>query len=136
MSFLIKNEELLEKYNEIWGKVSNNVKKGFDREPVYNEKYIKTEIKSYEEKINTNFQSNKVPKKGSQYICLSVILIDSVFRTGKNYYPQVFLEECKYVVKVKKLAKYIIKDTEISSDQSNTEDSDEENSEKENHIEE
>ena len=47
-----------------------------------------------------------------------------------------FLEECKYVVKVKKLAKYIIKDTEISSDQSNTEDSDEENSEKENHIEE
>ena len=27
MSFLIKNEELLEKYNEIWGKVSNNVKK-------------------------------------------------------------------------------------------------------------
>ena len=136
MSFLIKNEELLEKYNEIWGKVSNNVKKGFDREPVYNEKYIKTEIKSYEEKINANFQIFKVPKKGSQYICLSVILIDSVFRTGKNYYPQVFLEECKYVVKVKKLAKYIIKDTEISSDQSNTEDSDEENSEKENHIEE
>ena len=136
MSFFIKNEELLEKYNEIWGKVSNNVKKGFDREPVYNEKYIKTEIKSYEEKINANFQIFKVPKKGSQYICLSVILIDSVFRTGKNYYPQVFLEECKYVVKVKKLAKYIIKDTEISSDQSNTEDSDEENSEKENHIEE
>ena len=55
MSFFIKNEELLEKYNEIWGKVSNNVKKGFDREPVYNEKYIKTEIKSYEEKINANF---------------------------------------------------------------------------------
>ena len=136
MSFFIKNEELLEKYNEIWGKVSNNVKKGFDREPVYNEKYIKTEIKSYEEKINANFQGDKVPKKGSRYICLSVILIDSVFRTGKNYYPQVFLEECKYVVKVKKLAKYIIKDTEISSDQSNTEDSDEENSEKENHIEE
>ena len=30
---------------------------------------------------------------------LSVILIDSVYRTGKNYYPQVFLEECKYIVK-------------------------------------
>ena len=84
MSFFIKNEELLEKYNEIWGKVSNNVKKGFDREPVYNEKYIKTEIKSYEEKINTNFQSNKVPKKDSQYICLSVILIDSVFERVKT----------------------------------------------------
>ena len=32
------------------------------------------------------------------FICLSVILIDSVFRTCKNYYRQVLLEECKYVV--------------------------------------
>ena len=43
-----------------------------------------------------------MPREDSQYICLSVILIDSVFRTGKNYYLQVLLEECKYVVKKKK----------------------------------
>ena len=30
--FLIKNDKLLEKYNRIWGKVSNNIKKGFDSE--------------------------------------------------------------------------------------------------------
>ena len=66
------------------------MKKGFDSEPVYNEKYIKTKIKSYEGNINTDFHGDKVPKEGSQYICSSVILIDSVFRTGKNYYPQVF----------------------------------------------
>ena len=66
------------------------MKKGFDGEPAYNEKYIKTKIKSYEGNINTDFHGDKVPKEGSQYICLSVILIDSVFRTGKNYYPQVF----------------------------------------------
>ena len=55
-----------------------------------------------------------------------MILIDSVFRTGKNYYPQVFLEECKYVVKEKKrIPKCIIDDTEISSD-SDKEKSDEE----------
>ena len=29
----------------------------------------------------------------SQFICLSAILIDYVSRTGKNYYPQVFLED-------------------------------------------
>ena len=40
MSFLIKNDELLEKYNEIWEKVSNSIKKGLYSEPVYNEKYI------------------------------------------------------------------------------------------------
>ena len=63
-------------------------------------------------------------------------MIDSVFRTGKNYYPQVFLEECKYVVKEKKIPKYIIDDIEISSDSdrinSDEEYSDEENSNEEN----
>ena len=37
----------------------------------------------------------KVPKEGSYCIFLSVILIDSVFKTDKNYYLQVLLEECK-----------------------------------------
>ena len=54
-----------------------------------------------------------------------VILVDSVFRTGKNYYPQVFLEEWKYVVKEKKMPVYITDDIEISSD-FDREDSDEE----------
>ena len=53
------------------------------------------------EKISTTFPGDKVPKEGSQCICLSVVLIDSVFRTG-NYCPQVFLEECKYIVKKKR----------------------------------
>ena len=38
MSFLIKDHELLEKYNEIWEKVKNSIKPEFDGEPVYNEK--------------------------------------------------------------------------------------------------
>ena len=40
-SFLIKDDELLEKYNEIWENVKNSLKKNFDSEPVYNEKYLK-----------------------------------------------------------------------------------------------
>ena len=114
VSFLIKEEKLLEKYNEIWEKIKISIKKEFDSEPVYHEKYLKTKMKSYNRKINTNFHNNEIPKEDSQYICLSVILIDSVFRTGENYYPQVFLEECKYAVKEKKISKYIIDDTEIS----------------------
>ena len=112
ISFLIKDDELLEKYNEIWEKVKNSLKKEFDSEPVYNEKYLKAKIKSYNGKINTNFLDNKIPKESSQFICLSVILIDSVFRTNKNYYPQVFLEEYKYVVKEKKIPKYMSNDRE------------------------
>ena len=47
MSFLIKNDELLEKYNEIWERVSNRIKKEFNRETAFNKKYLKTKTKSY-----------------------------------------------------------------------------------------
>ena len=57
-----------------------------------------------------------------------VILIDSVYKKGKNYYVQVFLEECKYVFKEKKMPNYITDDIEISSDDSDRKNSDEENS--------
>ena len=101
------------------------MKKDLDSEPVYNEKHLEAKIKPYYRKINTNVQNNKIPKEGSRFICLSVILIDSVFRKGKNYYPQVILEECKYVVKEKKkMPKCITDDIEISS-ASDREDSDE-----------
>ena len=93
-------------------------------------------IKSYNGKTNRYFYSNKIPVESSQYICLSVILINSVFRIGNNYYPQVFLEECKHVVKEKKMPKYITDNMEISSDDSDKEDSNEENSDEENSHEE
>ena len=88
-------------------KVKNSIKKEFDIEPVYNEKYLKAKRKSYDEKINTNFYNKKMSKEGSQFIYLSVVLFNSVFRTRKNYYPQVFLEECKYANKQKQMPEYI-----------------------------
>ena len=65
-------------------KVSNAIKKGFDSNPVYIKKYLRTKIKSYKGKINTNFHNNKIPKEGSHYICLSVILLDSILKTDKK----------------------------------------------------
>ena len=103
---LIKDDELFKKYNKIWRKVKNIIDKEFDKDPVYNKKYLKPKIKSYNRKINTDFHNNKIPREGSQCIFLSVILIDSVFRTSNNYYPQMFLAECKYVVKKKDFKVY------------------------------
>ena len=77
ISFLIKDDELLEKYNEIWEKVKNSIKKEFDSEPAYNKKYLKAKVKFHNGTIITNFCNNKIPKEGSKVICLSVILIDS-----------------------------------------------------------
>ena len=102
-------------------------------------KYLKTKIKSYTRKMNTSPQNNIIPKEGSQFICLSVILINSVIRSGENYYPQVFLEEYKYVVEEKKpekkMSEFITDNIEISSD-SDREDSDKEISSEENSNEE
>ena len=70
MFSLIKDEKLLENYNEIWKKVSKITKKEFDSNPVYDEKYIKTKLKSYNGKINTNCHGNKILKQGSQCLCL------------------------------------------------------------------
>ena len=60
------------------------------------------------------------------------ISIDSVFRASKNYYPQVFLEQCKYVFKEKETPGYITDDIEISSDDCDREDYDYSDKEKPN----
>ena len=56
MSFKVSDNKLSKKYNKIWEKIS---------EPIYGDgdKYIKTKIKMYEDRVNTNFQGKKVPKK-------------------------------------------------------------------------
>ena len=62
----------------------------FDSKAVYgdSDKYIKTKIKSNGDKINTNFQGKKVPKENASYKCFSLIILDSVIKAIKRYYPQ------------------------------------------------
>ena len=55
MYFLIEDDYLLEKYNTIWDKVSADIKKGFDSEPVYNKNYLKTKIKSHGNEVFYRF---------------------------------------------------------------------------------
>ena len=50
----------------------------------------------------------KKTKEGFLCICLSVILTVSVYRTGKSYYTEVLLEECKYVVQEKKFPSILL----------------------------
>ena len=64
MSFfsLIKDEKLLEKYSEIWKKVSSIIKKVFDSKPVYNLKYVKTKINIIMKKSTQTFPIIKYQK--------------------------------------------------------------------------
>ena len=60
--FLIKDDQLLEKYNKILEKVKNSIKKVYSNF-VYNEKHLKAKIKSYNVKIDKNFHNEKMPKE-------------------------------------------------------------------------
>ena len=72
------------------GTISNLTNIEFYSVPVYgdNDKYIKTKIKMYEDRVNTNFQGKNVPKENVSYKCLSLIILDSVIRVNKKYYQQ------------------------------------------------
>ena len=69
ISFKASNNKLLKKYNKIWEKVGNLLNIEFDSEPVYGDvdKYIKTKIKMYGDRVNTNFQGKKVPKENASF---------------------------------------------------------------------
>ena len=99
-------------------KVSNLVNIESDSEHVYggNDKYIKTKIKMYEDKLTTNFQGKEVPKENVSYDCLSLIILDSVIRVNKKCYPQTLLEECKYNIKKHKRDNFINDDLKPDTD--------------------
>ena len=129
MSFRVTDNKLLKKYTKIWAKVSNLMNIEFESEPVYGDidKYIKTKLKMDENKVNTNFQGKKVPKENASYDCLSLIILDSVIRVNKKYYPQTLLEECKYKIKKNKKDNFINNDLESDSEFDNEPHSDESN---------
>ena len=134
MSFKV-SDNLLKNCNKIWEKISNLMNIEFDSEPVYGDgdKYIKTKIKMYDDRVNTNFQGKTVPKENTSYKCLSLIMLDSVIRVNKNYYPQTFLEECKYVLRQNKMENLINDDLNLSSsDESDNESDNESDSESDN----
>ena len=128
MYFKVSDNKLLKKYNKIWEKVGNLLNIEFDSEPVYGDvdKYIKTKMKVYGNRVNTNFQGKNVPKEKPSYKCLSLIMSDSVIRVNKKYYPQTLLEECKYVIRKNKMENLINNDLSLSSSDESDNESDNE----------
>ena len=89
-------------------------KKEFDSDHVY-KNVLKTKIKSHGDEV-IDFYNKEIPKVDFNHACLAVISLDSAPNKNGNYYPQVFLKECKYIKK--KVIRNIIDDLESSSDDS------------------
>ena len=71
---MLEDDELLEKYNGIWVKVSPSNKKEVDSKRDYKKKFLKTKIKSYSDE-SSDFHDQEMSKAGSNYTCLAVMLI-------------------------------------------------------------
>ena len=116
MSFMIKNDGVLDKYDEIWGKIKDKINIKFHSMPVYDKKYIKAKVREYDCVIKTNILGDEVPKENMHYTCIACITIDSVMRMEKKNYLQVYLRECKYRVKKAKMTKFIEAELESESE--------------------
>ena len=112
MSFVIKDDSVLVKYNKIWNKIKKTLNTKFYSTSVYDKKYIR----EFNGVIKTNVLVCEVPKEGVHHTCIACITIDSVMRIGKKNYPQVYLEECKYKSKKIKMPEFI--DAELESNSS------------------
>ena len=114
MSFLIKNNEVWEKYEDIWDVIKNKLNIKFHSEPIYENKYLKIKVREFDGNIKTNFLGNNVPKENTYYTCIACITLNSVLRMNNKNYPQVYLEEFKYKVKKIRTPRFI--NTELESD--------------------
>ena len=114
MSFLIKNSEVWEKYEDIWNVTKNKLNIKFHGQPIYENKYLKTKVREFDGSIKTNFLSNNIPKENTYYTCIACINVDSVMKMNKKNYPQVYLKKCKYIAKKINTPRFI--NTELETD--------------------
>ena len=114
MSFLIKDDEVWDKYDKIWDVIKNKLNIKFHSEPVYEYKYLKAKVREFDGMIKTNFLGNNMPKENMHYTCIACITIDSVMKMEKKHFPELLLEGCKYKIKKIQISRFI--NTELDSD--------------------
>ena len=107
MSVVIKDDYVLDKYNEIWDKIKEILNIKFHKMPVYDEKYIRAKVREFNRAIKRNFLGDKIPKESEHYTWIACITIDSVMRMETKNYPQIYLEKFKYIMKKAKMIKFI-----------------------------
>ena len=109
MSFVTDDEEIYEKYNEIWKVIRKLLKVDFTVGPVRDDKYLIAKLKRFDRINRTTFTNNAIPiERNTSY---------------KKVYPQAYLEQCKYKLKKRKHVSFI--DDEIIVEDSDSDIDDE-----------
>ena len=118
MSFVTDDEEVYEKYNEIWEVVRKLLKLKFTVNPIRDDKYIIAKLKIFNGINRTTFTNNIIPIERNNYTCIAAIDIDSVLKIEKRAYPQAYLEQCKYKLRKRRAGNFI--DDEIVDEDSDS----------------
>ena len=93
MCFVIKDDNALDKYNEILDNIKRDLNIKFQSMPFYDEKYVKAKVRGFNDVIKTNFLDDKIQKESMHYTCIASVTIESVMKTEKKNYSQVYLED-------------------------------------------
>ena len=54
-------------------------------EPIYDDSYIKTKVKTFSDMIKTLFDGNEIPKERIEYTCIACISVDSVLKVDEKF---------------------------------------------------
>ena len=90
MSFLIKDDEVWDKYDKISDVIKHKLDIKFHSEPVFEYKYLKAKVREFNGMIKTNFLGNDIPKEIMHYTCVACITIDSVLTIDKKSTTSLF----------------------------------------------
>ena len=82
---MVKDDNILDKYNEIWDKIKDKLNIKFHSKPVYDQAYIKAKVREFDGVIKTNFLGDEIPKENMHYACIACITIGSVVKMDKKF---------------------------------------------------
>ena len=118
MTFVMDDEKIYKKYNEIWEVVRKLLKLKFTVSPIRDDKYIAAKLKIFNRINRTTFTDNIIPIERNHYTCIPAIDLDSVLKIdNKRAYSEASLEQCKYKLKKRKTVSFI--DSDIIDEDSN-----------------
>ena len=83
MSFVTKDDDVLDKYSEIWDKIKTDLNIKSHSKSVYDKKYIKAKVREFNGAIKTNLLGDEIPKESMHYVCITCMTIDSLMRMEK-----------------------------------------------------
>ena len=75
--------------------------------PVYDDRYMKTKIRTLGDKVYANFCGLNVPEDDIECKCFTVVSIDSLLVYENKYYLQIYLDNCAYKTVNKHMADYL-----------------------------